>query len=92
MEQFTQTFAKKREENGYVVLENSTRSKRRKKSTPHWRGPSRCLPFAVALLLTIKNQIVHIRNEIFQHPTHDLLSCLFIRIIARGLCIYNSYL
>ena len=48
------------------------------------------LPFAVALLLTVKNQIVHIRHAVVQHHAVCLLSCKSEHSIPQMFGIFNK--
>ena len=54
------------------------------------RGSFLSLPLTVALFLTVKNQIVHIRHAVLQHHAVCLLSCKSEHSIPQMFGIFNK--
>ena len=86
--QVAQTFAKNRL--GKRLLMDEKFSKRAKKIHAQWRGSFLSLPLTVGLLLTVKNQIVHIRHAVVQHHAACLLSCKSEHSIPQMFGIFNK--
>ena len=65
--QVAQTFAKNRLGKRLLMGEKFYTAQKGKKIHAQWRGSFLSLPLTVGLLLTVKDQIVHIHDVVVQH-------------------------
>ena len=76
--------------NDYAWSKFLAPSKRHKKIHALSAWSFRFLPFAVALLLTVKNQVIHICHELVQRHCTSLLFSIFILIIRLLLAVCKA--
>ena len=88
--QVSQTFAKNRLGKRLLMDEKFYTAQKSKKIHAQWRGSFLSLPLTVGLLLTVKNQIVHIRHAVVQHHAACLLSHKFEYSISQVFVIFNK--
>lgn len=88
--QVAQTFAKNRLGKRLLMDEKFYTAQKGKKIHAQWRGSFLSLPLTVGLLLTVKNQIVHIRHAVVQHHAVCLLSCKSEHSIPQMFGIFNK--
>ena len=61
-----------------------------KKIHAQWRGSFLSLPLTVGLLLTVKNQVIHICHELVHRHCTSLLFSIFILIIRLHLKVCKA--
>ena len=79
--QVAQTFAKNRLGKRLLKDEKFYTAQKSKKIHAQWRGSFLSLPLTVGLLLTVKNQVIHICHELVHRHCTSLLFSIFILII-----------
>ena len=88
--QVAQTFAKNRLGKRLLMDEKLYTAQKSKKIHAQWRGSFLSLPLTVGLLLTVKNQVIHICHELVHRHCTSLLFSIFILIIRLHLKVCKA--
>ena len=88
--QVAQTFAKNRLGKRLLKDEKFYTAQKSKKIHAQWRGSFLSLPLTVGLLLTVKNQVIHICHELVHRHCTSLLFSIFILIIRLHLKVCKA--